>query len=46
MDQPKEIRKTKRIEKKEARDPFFNRWFGMIPLSFQIWYRNTKKGKK
>ncbi|TYR82429.1 YqzE family protein [Priestia megaterium] len=43
MDQPKEQRRTQRIKKKEARSSFSNRWFGMIPLSFMMWYRKTKK---
>ncbi|NEW03308.1 YqzE family protein [Bacillus megaterium] len=43
MDQPKEERKTKKIQKKEERAPFANRWFGMIPLSFMLWYRRKRK---
>lgn len=42
MDQPKEERKTKKF-KKEERAPFANRWFGMIPLSFMLWYRKKKE---
>ncbi len=43
MDQPKEERKTKKIQKKEERASFANRWFGMIPLSFMLWYRKKKE---
>ncbi|AJI22667.1 YqzE family protein [Priestia megaterium] len=43
MDQPKEERKTKKIQKKEERAPFANRWFGVIPLSFMLWYRKKKE---
>ncbi len=43
MDQPKEERKTKKIQKKEERAPFANRWFGMIPLSFMLWYQKKKE---
>ncbi|WP_026689289.1 YqzE family protein [Alteribacter aurantiacus] len=42
-DQPKSERKKKRLEKKEARPPAINRWFGLIPLAFFISYKKNKK---
>lgn len=47
MDAPKADRKQKRQQRREEREPFLNRWFGMIPLSASLFYRKvTKKGKK
>jgi len=46
MDAPKEDRKQKRQQRREEREPFLNRWFGMLPLSATIFYRQMKKIRK
>ncbi|KOO43941.1 YqzE family protein [Priestia koreensis] len=47
MDQPKEERVQKRIEKKEAQqqmqDPLANRWFGVLPSYFSLWLGKHRK---
>lgn len=42
IDQPKEERKRHRLEKKDLKEPFLYRWFGLIPF---ILYQNIKKRK-
>ncbi|MGF9963142.1 YqzE family protein [Bacillus rhizoplanae] len=46
MDAPKADRKQKRQQRREEREPFLNRWFGMLPLSAAIFYRKVKKKRK
>ncbi|WP_242218764.1 YqzE family protein [Bacillus cereus group sp. BfR-BA-01380] len=46
MDAPKEDRKQKRQQRREEREPFLNRWFGMLPLSAAIFYGQMKKKRK
>jgi hypothetical protein len=46
MDAPKADRKQKRQQRREEREPFLNRWFGMLPLSAAVFYRQVKKKRK
>ncbi|PEA56335.1 YqzE family protein [Bacillus pseudomycoides] len=46
MDAPKEDRKQKRQQRREEREPFLNRWFGMLPVSAAFFYRQMKKKRK
>ncbi|PGZ96369.1 YqzE family protein [Bacillus pseudomycoides] len=46
MDAPKADRKQKRQQRREEREPFLNRWFGMLPLSAALFYRQVKKKRK
>jgi len=34
FDRPKEERKKMKMEKKELKEPFLHRWFGMLPYMF------------
>ncbi|MFO1443489.1 YqzE family protein [Bacillus sp. Bva_UNVM-123] len=34
IDQPKEERKRQHIEKKEMKEPFLLKWFGILPYIF------------
>jgi hypothetical protein len=42
IDQPKEEREKVKLAKKEEREPFLYKWFGLIPYLF---YYNMKKKK-
>ncbi|WP_332632343.1 YqzE family protein [Halalkalibacter flavus] len=44
MDQPKEERRTKKLERRADRPPFSNQAFGIIPLGISLFLR--KKPKK
>jgi hypothetical protein len=43
MDQPKEERLTKKLERKADRQPFSTQAFGMIPLGISLFWRKRKK---
>ncbi|KAB2338499.1 YqzE family protein [Cytobacillus depressus] len=40
IDQPKDERKRHKLEKKDMKEPFLYRWFGLIPYVF---YYNVKR---
>ncbi|WP_394137389.1 YqzE family protein [Cytobacillus oceanisediminis] len=42
IDQPKDERKKHRMEKKDMKEPFLFRWFGVLPY---IFYFGIKKKK-
>ncbi|WP_199425704.1 YqzE family protein [Thermaerobacillus caldiproteolyticus] len=39
MDQPKEERKKKRVQRKQEKPELLYRWFGMIPFSLRLLFR-------
>lgn len=41
-----ETPKTVRREHKAAREPWRNRWFGMIPFSLSLWWKKTPIRRK
>lgn len=41
MDTPKEVRKIERSS--SPREQWSSRWFGMIPLSINLWFGERKK---
>ncbi|MDQ0244418.1 YqzE family protein [Priestia abyssalis] len=43
IDKPKEERKQQRRQRKEERDSFVQRWFGVIPFAVMMWYRKKKE---
>ncbi|WP_096434687.1 YqzE family protein [Alteribacter populi] len=43
VDQPKGERQKMRQKKKEARPPMLHRWFGLIPFSCFLIYKNNKQ---
>ncbi|WP_227938529.1 YqzE family protein [Alkalihalobacillus deserti] len=45
MDQPKEERRSKKLERKVERKPFSTQAFGMIPLGISLYLRKRKKKK-
>ena len=45
MDAPKEDRKQKKEQRRAEKEPFMNKWFGVMPLSL-CFYRNVKSKKK
>ncbi|MBT2687071.1 YqzE family protein [Bacillus sp. ISL-47] len=44
IDQPKDERKKHRMEKKDMKEPFLFRWFGVLPYIFYL-ALNKKKHK-
>ncbi|GAA3322015.1 hypothetical protein GCM10020331_040210 [Ectobacillus funiculus] len=42
MDSPKQERKQKREERRNVRDPFLVRWFGILPLSLALLYKELR----
>lgn len=47
MNQPKDILKEKKAQKKREREPSISKWFGMIPMSISLWLsRHMIKKKK
>ncbi|MBY0122410.1 YqzE family protein [Bacillus sp. S/N-304-OC-R1] len=43
IDQPKDVRKRTRLERKDQKEPFLYRWFGLIPY---ILYYSLKRKKE
>ncbi|MFS8631573.1 MAG: YqzE family protein [Bacillales bacterium] len=43
MDQPKEERKKIRLKKRESKQEFLFRWFGMIPYCLPLKLRQRKR---
>ncbi|MGF7031461.1 hypothetical protein J2T17_002372 [Paenibacillus mucilaginosus] len=41
---PKEERKLKRAGKREAREQWQYRWFGMLPLALSMWLEPLRRG--
>lgn len=46
MNNPKEDRVQKRLQRRLEKEPFLKRWFGVIPLSISLLYRRTSNRKK
>ena len=46
MDAPKEASKTKKEQRRAEKEPFMNKWFGVMPLSVALFYRNVKSKRK
>lgn len=38
IETPKEVRKQARAGRKEMREQWQYRWFGMLPVTFRVWY--------
>lgn len=47
METPKEVRRQARAERKETREHWKVRWFGMLPLAMRMWTEQwaRRKGK-
>jgi hypothetical protein len=43
INQPKEERKQKRIQRKMEQSPFVNRWFGILPFALRLLIRKNKR---
>lgn len=43
LDEPKDVRKLKRDQRKAERPPRMQRWFGMIPMSLSLYYSDMKE---
>lgn len=46
IDTPKEVRRQHRAIRKEMREHWSVRWFGMVPLSLSIWFGRLREGKR
>lgn len=42
VETPRATRKEARKARLQVREPWSTRWFGMIPVSFSIWWRKSK----
>ncbi|MCA1031712.1 YqzE family protein [Bacillus timonensis] len=42
IDKPKEVRKQTRQKRKQEKSPMLDRWFGVIPFAFMLWYKKKK----
>ncbi|SDC25760.1 YqzE-like protein [Paenibacillus sp. UNCCL117] len=45
IDTPREVRRQVRAGRKEAKEPWEVRWFGMLPLSIRMWRKRWLGGK-
>lgn len=46
MNNPKEERKQKKQQRRSEKEPFLNRWFGVMPLSAALFYQKVKQKRK
>ncbi|TMV47841.1 YqzE family protein [Paenibacillus mesophilus] len=46
MDMPADVRKEQRSLYRSTREPWQVRWFGMVPLSVLIWWKQRKRKKE
>lgn len=46
MNDPKEERKQKKQQRRSEKEPFLNRWFGVMPLSAALFYQKVKQKRK
>lgn len=44
LDSPRET-KLSRQEKRNRREPWLTRWFGVVPVGVRIWWGNREKTK-
>ncbi len=42
----KEDRKQKKEQRRAEKEPFMNKWFGVMPLSAALFYQNVKNKRK
>jgi hypothetical protein len=43
IEEPKEIRRQKRNQRKAEQPPRMQRWFGIIPMSLSLYYAEMKE---
>ncbi|MEH7224581.1 YqzE family protein [Bacillus sp. JJ1566] len=43
IDQPKEVRKATKQQRKDEQAPLTNRWFGIMPLAVSLMFKKNKK---
>ncbi|MCZ8517973.1 MULTISPECIES: YqzE family protein [Paenibacillus] len=43
IETPKEVRRQKRAGRREAREHWQYRWFGMLPLALSMWLRPLRE---
>ncbi|MCC3356745.1 YqzE family protein [Bacillus sp. REN16] len=43
IDQPKDVRKATKQQRKEEQEPLTNRWFGIMPLAVSLMFKKNKK---
>ncbi len=46
IDEPKEIRRERRLQRKAEREPWLVRWFGLMPMSFSLWNDDLQVRRK
>ncbi|MBA4535799.1 YqzE family protein [Bacillus aquiflavi] len=45
IDQPREERKQQRLMKKQTKEPFLYKWFGLIPYAILFMLKRNKEKK-
>ncbi len=43
VETPREVRKQKRSDHKQAKEPWLTRWFGVPGMSMLIWFRGHRR---
>jgi len=46
IDQPKDERKKQRLEKKQMKEPFLTKWFGVVPFALYSTIHSINKMKR
>lgn len=42
LETPRDVRKLKKLERRTSREPWMMRYFGMVPMSFSVWWTNRR----
>ncbi|AET60185.1 YqzE family protein [Paenibacillus terrae] len=42
METPRDVRRRR----KQSREPWVYKWFGMLPLALNMWIKSARKGRK
>ncbi len=45
IDQPRDERKKLRQEKRDGREDFLYRWFGIVPYALMLKFKDKREGK-
>lgn len=43
LETPREVRRQERRQRRSQSEPWQTRYFGMLPMSFQVWRANRKR---
>ena len=46
IETPRELRKAERARRRTSKEPWLTRWFGLIPMSLTVLYRQRKRSRR